>query len=261
MRPFGTVRILAAIAPLCLISSECLPAVAADLDRGFVRVVSPQATGEELGAQKDVWILETTLKPMRMIWVDITDPKTGQRSKEQIWYVVYKSVNRPLPRKVDTTDTVPVNTQDPAPTQIFTPEATLVGIDNSGTKVYSDTILPQAQAVIAKRERLPLKNSVEAVAPIPPETAADAKSEDAIYGVFLFRGVDPRADEYTLFLNGFSSAYQVGKDADGRPMTLRRTIAVDYERPGDEINSMETEVRMKGDPKWIYRPDPPKSAK
>jgi hypothetical protein len=80
----------------------------------------------------------------------------------------------------------------------------------------------------------------------------------AIYGVFMFRGVDPRADAYTLFLTGFSSAYQRGKDADGKETILRRTIAVEYERPGDEINSMETEVRIKGDPRWIYRPDPSK---
>ncbi|MGE3314998.1 MAG: hypothetical protein AB7O26_07755 [Planctomycetaceae bacterium] len=254
MRSLGLL-LLAAVA-VCALSPERQFAVAADLERGFVRVVPPLATGEELGEQRDIWILETTLKPMRMIWIDVTDSKTGQKAKEQIWYVVYKAVNRPLERKVDKSDTEPVNVQDPAPTQIFSPEATLVAVDNSGTKVYADSILPEALAAIAKRERLPLKNSVDVVGPIPPETAVGDKKENAIYGVFMFRGVDPRADAYTLFLTGFSSAYQRGKDADGKPVTLRRTLAVEYERPGDELNSMETEVRIKNDPRWIYRPDP-----
>lgn len=260
MRSFGPVRFLTMAVALGAMTVAIQTARAADLERGFVRVLAPQATGEELGAQRDLWILEATFKPMRMIWVDVTNPKTGKKAKEQIWYIVYKIVNPPLDRKVDKTDTVPVNDQDPAPTQVFSPEATLVAVDNSGMKIYADSIVPEALAVIVKRERAALKSSVDVVGPIPAETPADAKTENAVYGVFMFRGVDPRADAYTLFLSGFSSAYQRGKDADGKPITLRRTIAIEYERPGDEINSMETEVRMKGDPQWIYRPDPLKAA-
>ena len=234
---------------------------AADLERGFVRVVQPRVTGEELGAQHDLWVLETTMKPMRIIWVDVTDPKTGKKSKEQIWYVVYKVVNRPVQTKVDTTDTAPVNVEDPAPQQIFAPAATLVADDNSGQRIYEDSIVPQARAAILKRERQELKDAVEIVGPIPPVTAADAKAEKPYYGVFLFRGVDPRADAYTLFLSGFSSAYQNGKDADGKALTLRRTIVQEYERPGDEFNAFEGELRLKGDARWVYRPDAPKAAK
>jgi len=236
------------------------PAAAAELEGGFVALVAPEATGEELGSQDDLWILETSLKPVRMIWVDITDPKTGQKTKDQVWYIVYKVVNRPLDRRVDTSDTEPVNTVDPPPEPIFAPEATLVADDNEWQKIYHDSIIPEAMAVIAKRERLPLKNAVEVVGPIPPLTPADAKKENAEYGVFMFRGVDARADSYTLFLTGFSSAYQIGKDADGKPITLRRTIMQELQRPGDEFDSFEKELRRKGDARWVYRPDPAKPA-
>ncbi len=197
---------------------------------------------------------------MRLVWVDVTDSKSGKKSKEQIWYVVYKVVNRQLERKVDTSDTSPVNTLDPVPKPVFAPEAILVADDNSRQRIYVDSIVPEAQAAIMKRERLELKNSVDLVGPLPEVSPVDAKKDNAYYGVFIFRGVDPRADSYTLYLSGFSSGYQLGKDADGNSTTLRRTIVQEYERPGDEFNASEGELRLKGDARWIYRPETPKAA-
>ena len=44
---------------------------------GIETTVTPLITGEERNAQPDLWALEVNYKPMRMIQVELTDPKTG----------------------------------------------------------------------------------------------------------------------------------------------------------------------------------------
>ena len=63
--------------------------------RGFKIHVSSQASGEELNQQTDLWVLEVRFKPLRLISVNLTDPKTGKKTKQLVWYLVYRAVNRP----------------------------------------------------------------------------------------------------------------------------------------------------------------------
>jgi len=51
--------------------------MAAELSRGFERTLRSYATGEEINRQKNIWVMEVELKPMRMVFVDTIDPKTG----------------------------------------------------------------------------------------------------------------------------------------------------------------------------------------
>ncbi len=70
---------------------------------GFEVTLSATASSAELNSQDDLWVLEVSFKRMRMIPVDITDPKTGKKNREYIMYLVYKAVNRPLKRSLDAT--------------------------------------------------------------------------------------------------------------------------------------------------------------
>ncbi len=232
----------------------------AQLTRGFVTRIEPAATGEELNAQKDLWVFEVDFKPMRMISLDVTDPKTRKKKRELIWYLVYKAVNRDLERPPDDSNTTPKNDEDEPPESYFIPEFTLVTNDNASQKFYDDVLIPEAQAAIIIRERLRLKNSVEVIGLIPPVTPRDAKDENAIYGVAMWRGIDPETDYFTVFMTGFSNGYQRKKGPDGQTQILRRTIVQEYWRPGDRFFQNEKEIRQKGEPKWIYRPDEPKDA-
>lgn len=63
-------------------------------ERGFVQNAPAIANGEELNRQPDLWVMELQLKPMRMTWVEVTDPETGETSREQIWYLAYRTLNR-----------------------------------------------------------------------------------------------------------------------------------------------------------------------
>jgi hypothetical protein len=249
------------VAFLSLLAPCLEPAVAQSKlpTQGFVETLGANATGEELDAQPDLWVLEVSFRPMRMMSIEIADPKTGQRKRELVWYLIYKATNRPLTRQEDKSDMKPVNVYDPAPKAMFIPEFVIVTDDNTGQFVYPDEILPEAQAAIARRERLPLKNSVQIVDVLPPMTPHDARKQSPIYGVATWRNVEPKTDDFTVFMGGFSNGYRIGKDPDGAPLALRRTIMIEYWRPGDRFDQNEREIRVRTPPEWMYRPDEPDS--
>ena len=258
---FHMSRILNCILTACVAASLLLSADLAksqELTRGFERVAPAIAGGEELLLQPQLWIYETQLKKMRMIRVDVKDPKTGKVSREWIWYLVYRVINRDLNRPADSSDTTPVNDNDPQPEEIFMPEFLLATTDGDGPKFYSDTVLPDVQAEVMRRERISsLKNPIEIIGPVAA-SSPDGEDDNAIYGVAIWRGVDPKTDNFTLYLSGFSNGYRIGKGPDGEPVRLRKTITQDFWRPGDEFEQDEVEIRFKGDISWLYRVDPPR---
>ena len=199
---------------------------------------SPTSRAKNCAAHEDTWALEVDLKPIRMVYVQAVNPRTGAKSSEMIWYLVYKIVNRPIPKPPLGTESTPVNVQDASPPALCVPRATLVIEDPDIRGAVSDSIVPEALPEIMARERLPLKTSVQMAGPLPKPTAADAKPENAEYGVFMFRGVNPRTTSFSIYLSGFSNAYKIGKDESGKPLILRRTIQVPYRRFADStINS------------------------
>lgn len=214
---------------------------------GVETVIRPEISGEERVRQPDIWALEVNFKSMRMILVDVPDPKTGNTKKELIWYLPYRIVNREV--KGEPAPTGP-NGKRPK----FIPEFELITNDNDGQHIYFDEVIPAAQAEINRREgrsaNNKYKNSVEIVGEIPELTPADSKLDKSIYGVAMWRGVDPKTDFFKVFMSGFSNGFV--KTPDGR--IDRRTIVQEYKRPGDEIDEAEFEIRPVGQPAWIYRP-------
>jgi len=225
------------------------------LREGFDVVVPAAPAGEEITTQSNLWMLEVALKPMRMRWVDVTNPATGETTRELIWYQVYKAVHRPLPRKQDSSDTKPVNDEDVPPPPMFVPEFTLVTVDEGGEKVYQDVILPEAQAAINRRERRVYKNPVEIISELPPPTPEGEEAENPLYGVAIWKAVDPDTDYFTVYMTGFSNGYQLGKTPQGETLAQRKTIMQEYWRPGDRFEATEIEIRRRGAPRWIYRAD------
>jgi hypothetical protein len=223
-------------------------------DEGFSTVIRPSFSGEELRYQQDLWALEVAIKPMRMVYVPVTNPRTGAKSNEMIWYLVYKIINRPVTRPA-AADTEPVNVEDAPPPRIFSPRATLVYEDRDLHGAVPDSIVPQALQAIVERERLNLKAPVQITGPLPKLTPADAKRDNAEYGVFMFRGVNPRTTAFSVYLSGFSNAYKMGKAESGTPPILRRTIVIPYRRPADEYDQFEKEIHQSEPPRWIYVPD------
>ena len=118
-----------------------------------------------------------------------------------------------------------------------------------------DSVIPEALQAIMAREKMDLKTSVQLAGPLPKLTPVGSTPEHAEYGVFMFRGINPRTTKFSVYLSGFTNAYKIGKDESGKPLYLRRTAVVPYSRPADEYDQFEREIRQVGEPKWIYVPD------
>jgi len=234
------------------------------LTNGFEVPLSPAATIKEMQRQEQLFEMEVTFKSMRMRWVEVTDPNTGKKSRELFWYLVYKAVNRPLPRPAESATEQPQNVEDTVPPPLFVPRFTLVTDDSDGTKIYRDVVLPQVVADINKREsRYPeqpkLQHSVAISGPVPPPVPKSAGEKNALYGVAVFRGVDPETDYFTVYMSGFSNAY-VDRSA-AEEMTAEELTNL-YISSGGDAGAVENRNKQElldllfpklGDTSMIYR--------
>lgn len=315
-----TLTTLSLCAVACAMTGNSILAQEASTKGGFDVVALPVATGEERQAQPDLWIFELHFKSLRMIEVEITDSRTGTRKPELLYYLVYQAINREIDRKEQEEDIRPVNDLGENPqADFFIPQISLVTTDNGNRTVVKDSIIPEAQRAISRREGLRLLNSVEAAQQIPPAVPKDTEDPESFYGVAIFKGVPADTDYFTLFFAGFSNGYKLVKgpvtydelksiaDAgrllvsdqvwngdltsewraaaqvgdllrpnkfppdgastqqwyytvtndrvDDSVTVWRKTLIQDYWRPGDSFDQNEREIRSKGQPRWIYRPD------
>ncbi|MAT14194.1 MAG: hypothetical protein CMJ46_02880 [Planctomyces sp.] len=220
---------------------------AAEETRGFLPVLTPNPSSAELELQDDLWILDVAFKPMRMIPLELTNPKTGEKERKNVWYLVYKVRNTPLERPADPGDLTPVNVEDARRIgHIFIPEFELITEDNGQTRSYKDEINPEAVKLISERERLPLQSSIEIAGDL-----AKLEPGEFEYGVAVWTGIDPKTDFFKLYATGFSSAYRINPE---NGTLLKRTIEIKYTRPGDEYEEVELEFRPATDPEWMFRP-------
>src|SRR5688572_4130212 len=85
-----------AIGLVALLACPGRRASAQVVTRGFDQVAKVYATGEERNRQRDLWVLEVHMKPVRLIWLDATDPISGETKRVPVCYLAYKAVNRPV---------------------------------------------------------------------------------------------------------------------------------------------------------------------
>jgi len=207
--------------------------------------------------RRNIWFLEFKFKPMRMIWVDIPQPD-GQMKRKLIRYLVYSVTNpgkvyQPVKEedgtyKVDTVD------DDVA----FVPEFLLVSQEYD--KAYLDRIIPVALGPIRMRED-PNQTYLTSV-----DMARKIKVGETVWGVAMWEEVDPRIDRFSIYVNGLTNAYKwkdepgayKAGDPIGRGRRLaRKTLKLNFWRPGDEYYEHEDEIRYgipgEVDYEWVYR--------
>jgi len=232
----------------------CLPLSTARAQRplGGELIVAPVVTGEERTSQSDIWVMEVRFKPLRMISVELTDPATGKKRPEFVWYLAYRAFLRPLP-PVGFEDR-PQNVLDkPVSPPLFIPEFTLMATDTDEQKVYSDQIVPEALEAINLREKYQYGSSVSVVGPIPPAAESGAVDAQEIAGVAIWRNLDQTADRFTVFMTGFSNGIRSIEGPDGKPVLQTKTLVQKYWRPGDQFDLYELEIRPYGEAEWVYR--------
>lgn len=250
------VRFSYRLAPVLIALGTCgalVPATAsAQAPRRNEVRIAPVATGEERTSQANLWVLEVYTKPMRMIPVQLTDPKSGEKKLEYVWYITYRAVPRKTNERIDPKD--PANQFDePVSPPLFIPEFTLVVTDNDRNEISSDQVVPEALVAINKREKMNYKSSVSVVGPLPEANDPGAGNDHAILGVAMWRGINPDADRYTVYMTGFSNGVRKVAGPDGQPVIQTKTIMQKYIRRGDRFDQSEVEIELLGDSEWIYR--------
>lgn len=205
-------------------------ASAQEIEEGNFRRVKPQVFEREKKDVPDIWVLDFKFRNPRYIMVDI--PGQGRRL---VWYMTYEVVNRSdKPR-------------------LFIPQFTIV---TDKGEVFTDIVLPRAEKAVMNREDPTQKlfNSVsiseQPIPPTPPEALPNAR-----YGVVFWEGIDMgKTKAFTVFVTGLSNGYVKVEDPKTKKVDmLRKTLKLDFAKPGDSLNPDEREIRYVGPPAWSYR--------
>ena len=207
--------------------------------------------------RRDVYSLEFSFKPLRMIEVDVP-VAAGGTERKLVWYLVYRVRNtgqvlKPVEGK-DGVFTAEVGKGGPVR---FLPQFILESQDRQSdgkriSKSYLDRVIPAAVAAISQRETpgKTLLNSVEiAEQPIP---VSDGRIDHSVWGVATWTDVDPRIDFFSVFVGGLTNAYQWTDnaaaykpgDAPGRGRRFtHKMLQLNFWRPGDDLQPNEREFR------------------
>ena len=178
--------------------------------------------------KKGIWVLDFAYKPLRIITIQ------DAKGRRDVHYMYYQVINRT------------------GQARMFVPQFTLV--TNTG-KRYEDTVLPQAVKNISNREDPTISHlhgAVDIMGVIPPSTKQDI--DDAVFGVAIWDGVDPKADKMTIFVRGLSDGWRNDPAADGgKPIVRYKALQINFVRRGDEHNLNEREITP-GEPAfdWTY---------
>jgi hypothetical protein len=213
--------------------------------------------------RRDIWCLEFTFKPVRMIWVDVPQV-SGKMQRKLIWYLLYHVTNRgqhlhPSRTPTGTFEIKPVDSE-----VRFVPLFVLESQEYK--KAYDDRLIPVAIEAIRQKEdpNRKLLNSVEIGTHRIPISSDDL--DQTVWGVATWEGIDPRIDTFSISIEGLTNAYRWTDQPDqfqpgdppgkGRVLT-EKTLLLNFWRPGDEFAEDQRVIRYgipgQVDYSWVYR--------
>lgn len=224
---------------------------------------------------RKVWCLEFAFKPLRMIRLIDPAVPSGQRL---VWYLVYRVKNTGAalqPAMNDTNGEFTVEKVNPGAIR-FLPHLVLQGHDTApeGGKIYRaylDQVAPEAVPAIQRRETPGRKLYTATTMPLEPIPVGQER-----WGVAMWSEVDPEIDFFSVYVRGLSNAYdwtdpdglyQAGDPAGKGRQFVRKTLQLNFWRPGDRFLQHENEVRYGTAPgqaglygvsegvdhQWVYR--------
>lgn len=207
---------------------------------------------------REAWCLQFTFMPLRMIEVDVPQP-SGRLQRKLIWYMVYRVTNtgarlQPVEGDGEVVEAEPAQGQ---PVKFY-PHFVLEthDRDQAGQRVYKaylDRIIPVAVAAIQRREdpNRELLTTAEMVGREVPLSTGPI--ERSLWGVATWEDVDPNIDFFSIYVEGLSNASKwwdpPGAVEAGRPpltgrRSFRKTLQLNFWRPGDDVDEHEEEIRF-----------------
>jgi len=172
--------------------------------------------------------------------------------RKLIWYLVYnvRNLGEELTptKKEDRSYEITKSSEEIR----FIPHLTLVSHELD--KSYADRIIPAALEPIRRREvpHVRLLTSVEmAETPIPVSAGRDSRP---VWGVAMWEDIDPQIDFFSVMVEGLTNALQITDnpkverqpgDLPGKGRSFKRkTLQLNFWRPGDTIEETEEEIRF-----------------
>ena len=179
----------------------------------------------------DNWTLHFRFKDPRIVTIDVPG-----RGKKIIWYMWYQVYNL---------------TKEP---RYFLPDIELKTHDYE--TVHPDEIMPAVQEAISKLEdptgRIGIKNSVTInKEPIP--VTQENSFPRAVTGIAIWTDIydrAPKTNRFSIFISGLSDGWR--KDPKDN-IIRRKTLQINFQRLGDEVQNDPNSIRWVDNPTWIYR--------
>jgi hypothetical protein len=223
-----------------------------------------KAQTQSIPFRRDVWNLEFTYLPLRMIDVEMPSAD-GTMEKKTVWYMIYRVKNlggHMQPAALADGKTHENKLMDYAVR--FFPQFVLESHEYK--KEYLDRVLPLAMAAIERRED-PNRRLLDTVEISKADIQVSKPGEDkSVWGVAMWTDIDPRIDYFSIYVKGLSNAYRFvdppgaykagDKPGTGRRIT-QKTLKLDFWRPGDTYDLQERELHSgipgKVDHQWVFR--------
>jgi hypothetical protein len=213
--------------------------------------------------RREIWCLEFTFKPVRMIWVDVPQ-RNGAVERKLIWYMIYHVRNtgghlKPT-RQADGTYVVQPSVRDVAFFPIFRLRS------HEFQNEYLDRIIPVAIRAIQQKED-PNRTLLSSVDVSRKRIALSTELVDhSVWGVATWEDIDPRVDYFSVYIEGLSNAYKWVDPPEGfkqgdPPTTgrvlLEKNLVLNFWRPGDQFVEDQRVIRYgipgQVDYRWEYR--------
>lgn len=195
--------------------------------------------------RREVYSFEFAFKPLRQIYIDIPQPN-GRMQRKLIWYMVYRVryLGGDLRAAPDPATEAPYGRIEAISYKARRCFPLLVLSNHTSGKEYVDRILPAAKKLIAQREKLqvPLHNTVEMTTiPIPKTTDPAAPG---VWGVATWENIDPKIDFLSIYVSGLTNAFQRIENETGEVQLKRKTLQLNFFRPGDTVGQTEDRIRF-----------------
>ena len=208
---------------------------------------------ENVTFRRQIWGLEFGFKPLRMIEAEVRGPD-GVIRREPVHYLVYYVKNNgnhlnPAPEE-DDYGNVTFRPEEVQHTIRCFPTFKLQAHDVG--RAYMDDILPDAMARIRQRED-PNRTFYDSVSIGSVTIPVSSDMEDnRVWGVVTWRGLDPRSDFFSVYIQGLTNAYrwvdpEGAYQAGDEPLSGRKfsfkTLQLNFWRAGDAVEAEEAEIR------------------
>ena len=203
---------------------------------------------------RDVWQYEFAFLGLRQLCYK----QNNEFGHRNIWYLVYRVRNtganltyeevKEDPRFTHLKSELKRNEDNYSRTEKFVPRFTLKGWVQKDIGVheevaYRDKISPRVlrkiQGVEDSRQRL--LDTVEMMRTQLPVTKS-ANGAGA-WGVAIWENVDPSIDHVSVDVNGVTNAFRLDRDTEGNITFRRKTLQLNFWRPGDGIAQHDDRIR------------------